>query len=442
MNQQDVFASTQIITQHPILRASPELGFQYYRYLRKLIRLIKWDRRKYPKAQLSFYENILCKESVSQNKLDEWSAIQPYCYLFPFDVAAILAYRKNAVKPDVLSKLIEQITSDFKLPDNATDIFRVGFSAALGDAEAWGILSNNRSLKQHKEYLDLVRDNISFINERPYNILITATMSAGKSTIINAFAGKNISLMQNMAATSKIHTIISKPFDDGVTTEYDSEICLDASRDELLTDNEDNRTTRIVVSTYFYGPIGGKRVILYDSPGVNSSENAVHTEITSKMLKSKKYKLLLYVINATQLATTDEEEHLRFVANLIGRRKVLFVLNKIDHLISEDESLPTIIARQRDFLKQHGFKAPVICPVSARAAYLAKKSKHEQLSRLEQRELDSYIDKFEQSGLTEYYEKELGYSPIPITGKEADDLYRNCGFAYLDNLIIQYKEEK
>ena len=442
MNQQGVFSSAQIITQHPILMASPELRFQYYGYLRKLIRLIKWDRRKYPKAQLSFYENILCGESVSQDKFEEWGAIRPYYYLLPFDVVAILAYRKNAVRPDVLSKLIDQITSDFKLPDKATDILRVGFSAAFGNEQAWNNLSQNRNLKQHKEYLDLVRDNISFINDRPYNILITATMSAGKSTLINAFAGKNISLMQNMAATSKIHTVISKPFDDGVTTEYDSEISLDASKDELLTDNEDNRTTRIIVSTYFYGPIGGKRVIFYDSPGVTSSENSEHTEITSKMLKSKKYKLLLYVINATQLATTDEEEHLRFVANLIGRRKVLFVLNKIDHLISEDESLPDVIARQKDFLKQHGFKAPVICPVSAYAAYLTKKSRHEQLSQIEQFEIVNYINKFKRSSLSEYYEKELGYSKIPVTGNEVDDLYRNCGFAYLENIIGHYKEEE
>lgn len=442
MNQKDVFASAQVVTQHPVLAESEGLRCQYYVYLKKLIKLSRWDRRKYPKAQLSFYEDTLCGENISQEIFDEWSAIQPYGYLLPFDIAAILAHRKNAVKPDILDTLIEQIIFDLKLPDMAADILHLEFSAALGDEQAWGALFRNKNLKRYKEYLRLVWNNIFFINERPYNILITATMSAGKSTLINALAGKNISLMQNMAATSKIHTIISKPFDDGVTTEYDSEISLDASKEELLTDNEDNRTTRIVVSTYFYGPIGGQRVILYDSPGVNSSENSEHTEITNKMLKSKKYKLLLYVMNATQLATTDEEEHLCFVAKLIGRRKVLFVLNKVDHLMTEDESLPDVIARQRGFLTQHGFKAPVICPVSARAAYLAKKSRHEQLSRMERREMESYIDKFEQNSLSEYYKKELGVSVISITGDEVDDLYRNCGFAYLENIIRQYKEEK
>ena len=117
-------------------------------------------------------------------------------------------------------------------------------------------------------------------------------------------------------------------------------------------------------------------------------------------------------------------------------------MNKIDHLISEDESLSDVIMRQVDFLKQKGFKAPIICPVSARAAYLAKKGKKEQLSRLERRELESYSDKFAQSGLPEYYENEMGCPPISGTGDETDDLYRDCGFAYFENIIIQYKKER
>ena len=77
---------------------------------------------------------------------------------------------------------------------------------------------------------------------KPYNILITATMSAGKSTLINSLIGKNISLMQNMACTSKIHTIISKPLEDGVSSEYDHDLSMAASIEDLLSDNEDNKS--------------------------------------------------------------------------------------------------------------------------------------------------------------------------------------------------------
>lgn len=441
MNRQDVFAGAQVVIQHPILVEETEVRCQYYAYLKKLIKSSKRERRKYSRAQLAFYQNVLCGEDDYAEQYENWRAIRRYCYLLPFDVAEVLGYNKKLGTFTAIS-LVNQISCDFNLPDETTDLLHSEFSAAFGDEQAWDDVLHERKFNRYKTYLQLVRNNLSFIQERPYNILITATMSAGKSTLINALVGKNISLMQNMAATSKIHTIISKPFNDGVTTEYDSEISLDATKDELLTDNEDNRTSRITVSTYFDGLLCGQRITLYDSPGVNSSENPEHTEITNKMIRSKKYKLLVYVLNATQLGTTDEEQHLDLVAKVVGRRNILFVMNKIDHLISEDESLSDVITRQVDFLKQKGFRAPIICPVSARAAYLAKKSKKEQLSRLERRELESYSDKFAQRGLPEYYEDEMGCPPISDTGDETDDLYRDCGFAYLENIIIQYIKEK
>lgn len=440
MNWQDVLAGAQIVTQHPILAEGADVRCQYYAYLKRLIKCGKKERRKYPKAQLSFYQNVLCGENVCAVQYENWKAIRRYCYLLPFDVAAVLGYNKNQGKFNFIL-FVNQISRDFDLADEAAELLHSEFSAALGDEQAWDDVLHVKKLSQYRTYLRLVRNNLEFIQVCPYNILITATMSAGKSTLINALVGKNISLMQNLATTSKIHTIISKPFDDGVTTEYDSDISLDATKDELLTDNEDNRTSRITVSTYFDGLLCGQRIILYDSPGVNSSKNPEHTAITNKMIRSKKYKLLVYVLNATQLGTTDEEQHLALVAKTVGRRNVLFVMNKIDHLISEDESLSDVIMRQRDFLKQQGFKAPIICPISARAAFLAKKSKRDQLSRQERKKLENYADEFVQSGLREYYEEKMGCPTISDTGDEVADLYRNCGFAYLEQIIIQYKKE-
>src|SRR5699024_5460332 len=134
------------------------------------------------------------------------------------------------------------------------------------------------------EYLLAARDNANFVNRQPLCILVTATMSAGKSTLINALTGKRISKTQNLACTSKVHVILSKPFEDDCTTEYDSDISLDATQEELFTDNTENPSNQITVSTYFKGRLGGKRILLLDTPGVNSSENAEHTEITQNAI--------------------------------------------------------------------------------------------------------------------------------------------------------------
>src|SRR5699024_3535827 len=66
-----------------------------------------------------------------------------------------------------------------------------------------------------KEYIQLMEKNILFKRKEPTGIMVTANMSAGKSTFINALTGKYVCLSQNMACTSKVHYIINKAFEDG-----------------------------------------------------------------------------------------------------------------------------------------------------------------------------------------------------------------------------------
>ncbi len=435
MNQQDIFASTQIITFNPILRETSDIRTQYFMYLRKLIRIVRWDKRKYTKAQIEFYKDALCGEQGVPTHNRNISLDPRFCYLLPYDLAVMLGFHSKVVKSEKVKTIIDKIISDFNLPKEHTEFFSLEFEAALGSPSAWEDVLRSNLTKGFKRYLKLVKKNISFIKARPYNILITATMSAGKSTLINSLVGKNISLMQNMACTSKIHTIISKPIEDGVSSEYDHDLSMDASKEDLLSDNEDNKSYKITVGTYFNGGLGGKRIILFDSPGVNSSENIEHTEISERMIKSRKYHLLIYVLNSTQLGTTDEEHHLEIVKQRLGRAKIIFVMNKADQLISEDDNFLDSIERQRKFLVSKGFKKPLICPVSSRAAYLVKKSKAEEFSRIERREMENFMDKFERQRLSDYYEEILD-CPHISANNEVDALFVNCGFAHFEKIIV------
>lgn len=437
MNQQDIFASAQILTLNPILQESENVKVQYFLYLRKLIHSIHWNKRKYIRAQLTFYRDKLCGSQTSVRICPGVPFPVQLAYLLPFDFAAITGIHPKVMCTEKLPAIIRQIASDFQLPKDAVSFLNTACRAVQGDEGAWDQVLKSKYSLHYRVYLSHVRSNILFMRERPYKILFTATMSAGKSTLINALVGKNISLAQNMACTSKIHTIISKPFEDGVTSEYDHDLLMAATKEDLLTDNDENQSSKITVGTCLNGFLSGQRVIFYDSPGVNSSENTDHAKITYQMIRSKRYKLMIYVLNATQLATTDEELHLKAVAERIGRTNILFVMNRVDHLISEDDDIASALAKQREFLTAKGFRNPVICPVSARAAYLAKKSQQEELSRIERRELENNIDKFQEQSLSSYYEKSLGCAPIPDSGDEAQQLLKNCGLSYLE-LIIKY----
>jgi GTPase Era involved in 16S rRNA processing len=237
-----------------------------------------------------------------------------------------------------------------------------------------------------------------------------------------------------MACTSKIHSIINKPYEDGFFYEYDHDLVMTAGNEELLNDNELNTSDRIYVSTHYDGGLAEERIIINDSPGVNFSGDSEHKLISNELIKGRKYNLLIYVMNSTQLATNDEDEHLEFIKSTIGRTPAIFIMNKIDSYNLEEEDVIATIGRQIEYLKKKGFKNPIVCPVSARAGYLAKQFTSTKLSKSEERELYNYVDKFEQMKLSDYYEE---YFPnIVIEDKEQEEqLLKTCGLAYVEQII-------
>ena len=299
MNQKELFASSQIISFNPILKENEETRMQYFLYLKKMLQSLKWEKRKYCKAQTKFYKQVLCGEKRIVNANTISTLKKKFLIFVPFDITCISAFNDALNNKKIVKNIVETMASDVGLSAEEKKVFEKCFYAAMGDESSWDEILNSKFVNGIKTALKNIRENIEFIMKKPYEMLITATMSAGKSTVINSLVGKNISLVQNMAYTSKIHTIVSKHSEDGVISEYDHDLSINATKDELLNDNEDNKTTKITVSTYFNSKIGGQRVILYDSPGVNSSENIEHKQISTSMIRSKKYNSLLYVLNAT-----------------------------------------------------------------------------------------------------------------------------------------------
>lgn len=280
--------------------------------------------------------------------------------------------------------------------------------------------------KKQKELLDMFDEyNWRFIETNPCKILVTATMSAGKSTFINALTGESVCLSQSLACTDKVYPIISKPIDTEVDFGYDG-----ALKEGL--DNEKKKAAKIV---YFNSELGGQRMVVYDSPGVNYSEDSKHKKITDKIIRTGDHQLLIYLMNATQLGTNDDEKHLEYVRKYIGGKTVLFVINKVDAFNEEEEEVEAIVLKQVAYLKSKGFQNPLVCPVSAKAGFLAKKSQKEALSRLERRELNCMEDKFAQMKLADYYHKY--YPSIKIEDSENEDrqLLKTCGMSYIETII-------
>ena len=417
-----------ILSSNPIVYENTNTKRTYLERLASYLKIGGWNKRKYESSMMEAYKKII----TGNEEVRVDNGIDYYKNLIVFDLAHFLGYELKELN-EKLKNVEKQYLLDFDSSEED-----ISFSRIINSVTSIRKLRNVQKLlgrDDEKEYAELICKNLSFKKKQPFGIMVTATMSAGKSTFINSLTGKYICLSQNMACTSKIHSIINKPFEDGFSYEYDHDLVMTAGKEELFNDNALNTSDRIYVSTHFQGGLADGRYIIHDSPGVNYSGDHEHKEIADRLIKAKKYNMLIYVMNSTQLATNDEDEHLDFVKQRIGRTPVLFVMNKVDSYDVEEEDIFATMHRQTEYLKKKGFKNPTICPVSARAGYLAKQFVLRKLTRSEERELYNFVDKFEQMGLPRYYGEKFPQIHVEDNEQEEIQLLKNCGLAYIENII-------
>ncbi|MCI8891020.1 MAG: hypothetical protein HFH34_06710 [Eubacterium sp.] len=427
-------ALSQLIFQNPVRNAGKEICEQYLAYLKKYRRIGISSDFLYTEEQLNLYQDVLSKhkdEDHSENGLEQ------YAFFLLLDLMQLTGLEWGILESEEMQSALAQYLSDFPGMQAMKATIKLIVSAAAhrnGDWEKILSICAGRS-REEIEYLNRIRTNSCFRHTKPFTIFVTATMSAGKSTLINAIAGKNLCLSQNLACTSKMHAMISKAFDDGVTYKYDHTLTLQTDEDTLKKNNEKNQSDEILVSAWYHGSLGGRRIVIQDSPGVNFSGDQDHKKLTRRLIRENQYDLLLFIMNATQLGTDDEQEHLRFVREHCGQIPILFVLNKIDTFQVEEESVDRTIQRMRNYLETNGFCNPVICPVSAKAGYLSKQSRTMQMDRSKRRELNNFIDKFEVMQLPSYYQK--NFPGITVKEQEQEDLQlvNSCGLSYLEAVI-------
>ncbi len=284
-------AMGQIIQLNPIINDSDETKQEYVKRLKNYLRATGWNRRKFVSAEIAAYEKII-EESESNDTLHD---IGFYKYFILMDLMQVMAYDFKPADEEKLDKIRSLYENDFIDADEkiVNQLFKIAINPEKKVKE---ILKGNK-FDIERRYLEAIYRNLKFIKSDPKGIMITATMSAGKSTFINALVGKYVCLSQNMACTSKIHCIVNKAFEDGLFAEYDHDLVLTAGKEELLNDNELNSSDKIVVSTSFIGGLSDQRLIVNDSPGINYSGDAEHKQITDRLIKAKNYNFLIYIQN-------------------------------------------------------------------------------------------------------------------------------------------------
>lgn len=366
----------QMLKEHPILHEKETYKCRYINVLEYFVRkfspedewanatLALYKKTLLEKPQDSTYEGFILSEHSKPVVATKFKPFKFFSYRYCVIVDCIFI---NAVNDkEKAERLYSELSSIYhkRYQKRIRQVFDALFDASLSLEE----------FEQISYLADCWRKNVAFLNEKPIRVIVTATMSAGKSTLLNALIGKKINRTQNEACTAKIHYIMNKPYEDGYCYENDYVLELDARLQTLMDDNAQNTSKEIDVGTFFrtVGTVP-KRLWLIDTPGVNSSQDKEHKNITEQCIKEINADMLLYLLNGENIGSDDDRAHLQFVLDNY-KGKVVFVVNKLDKFRKKEDSVSETLKAVEDELKEIGFVAPLVVPISSSAAYLAKMS--------------------------------------------------------------------
>lgn len=213
-----------------------------------------------------------------------------------------------------------------------------------------------------------------------FEVNVVATMSAGKSTLINALLQQRLMPAKQEACTATITEIKDNDADHFMAKVYDKDGKLIQTHPELTYEimeqlNSNPNVSRIHVEGNIpFVTADDVSLVLVDTPGPNNSRDPEHKAATYRMLSESSKTVVLYIMNATQLAVNDDYNLLSHVADSMkvggkqSRDRFIFVVNKLDDFKKGEDSVEAAINKVRDYLKDNGIENPNIYPASALTA--------------------------------------------------------------------------
>lgn len=214
-----------------------------------------------------------------------------------------------------------------------------------------------------------------------FEVSVVATMSAGKSTLINALLGQKLMPAKQEACTATITEIKDNDADHFSAEVYDSNGELIESYPELSLEimeklNNDPEVSKIRVEGDIpFVTAEDVSLVLVDTPGPNNSRDPEHKKATYRMLSESSKAVVLYILNATQLAVNDDCNLLSYVAKSMkvggkqSRDRFIFVINKLDQFIPGEDSVESAINKVKNYLHDNGIDNANIYPASALTAF-------------------------------------------------------------------------
>lgn len=322
-----------------------------------------------------------------------------------------------------------------------------------------GLMTEAREHPKFDQFIednDEIRQSIEEAFNRDFDVYVVATMSSGKSTLINAMLGRDLLPAANEATTATIaritdndqmteHFTAKRYNRSGQLVGQENKVNLECLKewnqlaDTKLIDIEGN-----IVAIREREDV---RLVLTDTPGPNNSQDEEHQRTTMGFIQdSRRNPLILYVLNASQLGTNDDRNLLGLVAETMrkggkqSKDRFIFVINKMDVFDPENgEHIPDVLKRVEQYLVSNGINNPALYPVSADLTRLIRKPS-DQHTRKERGEFQRMADMFSEEPSMNM----LQYMPVTsrvhrsLKEKRYSDLLLSSGLPAVEAMIDEY----
>ena len=217
---------------------------------------------------------------------------------------------------------------------------------------------------------------------------VIATMSAGKSTLINALLGKKLMPSKQGACTATITRIKDDDKPDFKADAFDENgnrledlhsPLLDYETMVSLNKNENVCEIDISGDIPFVGA-DEVALVLIDTPGPDNARDKRHGYVTEEALKKSSKMLVLFVMNGSTLHNVAQDRFLRRIAKSMSiegkqsKERFIFVINKIDEYEEgEDDIAGETIPQTIKYLEDMGIKNPNVFPAAALPALMIRR---------------------------------------------------------------------
>ena len=369
----------------------------------------------------------LRERSAEGNRLQEWVEDLPDMLLNEFnDNKFAVSFHGTVMDYEDLKEILDEAQEQHKF------WYHLKWEKAQEAADKEKLIDEVFAEIQEGPFKELKSDEIktAFQNAKSndFEVCVVATMSAGKSTLINAMLGKELMPSKAEACTAMITRIKDV---DQLEDSFRAEVYRKGRISETYENldysimnrlNEDDTVDEVrVYGNMPFVSSDDLSLVLVDTPGPNNARDDSHEEVQQNALGKSSKALVLYIMT-NEYGTDDDEITLRRVAKTMSvggkqsKDRFLFVVNKMDSRRTNDGSTEETLDQVREYLKAQGINNPNLFPAAALPALNIRRMEKEKVDEDIEEETEFLIRKLNRNEQL-HLEK---YASLP--GNEKEDI--------------------